>query len=334
MQAVRRLTARWWPAALLLAALWLPFAQLTLLNEYSGMRVGQKLLRADSAVDWAAQWLASYAVYLWPAVYFVSGDASNGIRDQGVQLLAEAPLVLVGLAALLRRCGISDWRSVARPSTIQYLKSKLEWWLVLGALLIAPLPASLMTPNPHLARALIMAPLYALLAGLGLATVWAAAERWSPARPRRLLPQLLAALLVAAIVWQGLARFQDYQASYPLLVARKYQDGLREAVERAVAYAPQFDEVWLDDRMSFPYVYVLAAQALPPAEAQATIVVQRPHTTFNTVTQVGKYRFTSLKGLPPDLPALEATANSLGGPGYLMQVWRRGGKRILVLRSM
>jgi hypothetical protein len=205
---------------------------------------------------------------------------------------------------------------------------------VLGALLIAPLPASLVTPNPHLSRALLVAPVYALLVGLGLATLWDGAARWWPARLRTLLRPLAAGALLTAIAWQGAARFQDYLAHYPLIVARKYQDGLREAVERAVAYAPEFDEVWLDGRISFPYVYVLAAQALPPAEAQATIVVQRPRTTFNTVTQVGKYRFISLKGLPPDLPVIEATANSLGEPGYLIQTWQQGGKRILVLRRM
>jgi hypothetical protein len=136
------------------------------------------------------------------------------------------------------------------------------------------------------------------------------------------------------VIWQGAARYHDYRANYPRVVARKYQDGLREAVERTVRAAPQFDEVWIEARLSFPYAYVLAAQALPPAEAQARIVVDRPRTTFNTVTQLGIYRFTSLAGVPADLPVLEAIPTSLGEPGYLLQVWQQDARRILVLRRM
>jgi hypothetical protein len=86
--------------------------------------------------------------------------------------------------------------------------------------------------------------------------------------------------------------------------------------------------------MPFPYIYVLAAGGVPAAEAQATIVVDRPGTTFNTVRQVGKYRFTDVKPIPNDLPALVATVNSLGDPGFLIQEWRADGKRVLLLRRM
>ncbi|HET9224619.1 MAG TPA: glycosyltransferase family 39 protein, partial [Roseiflexaceae bacterium] len=174
--ALRSIARDWLPGALLLALLWLPLAAVTLLNPDSAMRAQSKLLRADTPSAWLAQWAEGYASYFLPAFYYQTGDASNGMPGQGVQLPVEAPLVLLGLGVLLWRIydvrfTIYDWDPVYRQSQIKNLKSKVEWWLLLGALLIAPLPASLMFPNPHLTRALIAAPGYALLAGLGIAVL-------------------------------------------------------------------------------------------------------------------------------------------------------------------
>lgn len=318
---LRRLVLRWWPAAPALAVLWLPFIHLTFFHEYSAMRAQQKFLRAPSAAEWTLQWLAGYSTYFRPEFYFLSGDASNGIPGQGVELWGLAPVVLAGLAALL-------WRIFGRAQGAGGAPRE-AWWLLGGALLIAPLPASLMTPNPHLSRALIVAPQYALLVGLGAATLAGLA-----ARRRRELGALALGAIVAVTLWQGAARYRDYLENYPAVVARKYQDGLREAMTLAIAYAPGYDEVWVDDGMSFPYAYVLALRGVEPAEAHRTVVVDRPRTTFNTVRQVGAYRFISLKGLPADLPVLEAVPDSLGEPGYLLRELQHEGRRVLLVGRM
>lgn len=141
-------------------------------------------------------------------------------------------------------------------------------------------------------------------------------------------------MLVLGIVLQGTLRYDAYRSEFPVLMERKYQDGTREAFERLVAFAPGYDEIWVDDRLPFPYIYVLAAGGVPAAEAQATIVVDRPGTTFNTVRSVGRYRFTDLKPIPTGLPALAATVTSLGSPGFVIQEWHVGNKRVLLLRRM
>jgi hypothetical protein len=100
----RRAVRGWLLAALLLALLWLPFVSVTLLNEDSAMRARSKLLQADSPAAWLAQWAASYSSYFLPDFYYTTGDPSNGMPDRGVELLAEAPLVLLGLGALAWCC--------------------------------------------------------------------------------------------------------------------------------------------------------------------------------------------------------------------------------------
>jgi hypothetical protein len=331
----------WWPAAFLLALLWLPFGLLTLFNEESGMRASSKLLRAESPGAWLAQWADAYSAYFRPAFYYWAGDPSNGLPGRGVQLLAEAPFVLVGIGALIALClprawrlGLGAWRVSAPQSPSSKLQSPAEWRLIALALLLAPLPASLMVPNPHLTRALIVAPMYALLVGLGVAALWQAAERIRRTERRQIVRWAGAAALGFALVWQGGSAFQDYIRRFPAVVLYKYQDGMLETMQTAVGYAQHYDEVWIDDRMPFPYIYVLAAQPMPPAQAQALIEVNRGGDSFNMVTGIGTYRFTDLKPLPQNLPTLAAITNRLGGPGFLVQEWRQDGKRILIVQRM
>lgn len=342
---MRALTQRWWPAAVLLTILWIPFAQLTLFNANSGMRASRKIIQADSWVAWLSQWLDGYSRYFRPDFYFLSGDPSNGISGQGVELTIEALLVLPGLALLIYVC-LRSWPGQLSNlhQQLSACDNRLVTLSILIALLIAPLPASLMSPNPHLTRALIMAPMFALLVGIGS---WAVLEllqgpgvggrgsgKGTPDHHSSRRQTLISVTIAAIILWQGLARFEDYRSQYPALVAHKYQDGMREAVALLVQNASSYDAVWVDDSMPFPYIYVLATGGVSAQETHATLVVNHPGTTFNTVQQVGKYEFRSLKDIPYSLPTLAATVNSLGEPGYVIQELEQRGQQILLLRRM
>src|SRR6185295_8501614 len=118
------------------------------------------------------------------------------------------------------------------------------WWLIAGALLIAPLPASVMFPNPHLTRALMVAPGYALLVGMGAALLWQATSRIRTPAASPAARYAVVALLALALLWQGGLRFDDYLARFPTVIAAKYQDGMFEAMQAAVRLAPGYDEVW------------------------------------------------------------------------------------------
>lgn len=142
------------------------------------------------------------------------------------------------------------------------------------------------------------------------------------------------ALVALALLWQGGLRFGDYLREFPAVISTKYQDGMFETMRAAVELAPRYDQVWIDDRMTFPYIFVLAAQPMPPALAQAEIRVQHGRTTFNTVTALGQYHFTNLAALPNDLPVLEALPTNVGGPGFVLQEWRADGRKILIVRRM
>ena len=298
---------RWLPAALLLALLWLPFAYVTLFNAASSTRLGQAAIRADSWSAWLAAWWNGYSIYFRPAFYLISGDGDSirGVAGHGVELPASAALVVLGLLALAWRANcrlqIADCRLAARDVPIDNLnlQSTIEWWFLAGIILIAPLPASLTQPSPHSYRAALIAPLYALLAGLGAAALLQLLARIPRARPRRAAQAAAAALLVVALGWQAGAWFRDYARDYPPQQAWENQDGLLEAMTRAIRYAPGFDEIWISyQNINEPYIYLLAARPMPPSQAQAQIRLTREPGHFNAVTSIGKYSFRPRR---PDL---------------------------------
>jgi hypothetical protein len=333
---------RWLPAALLLALLWLPFAYVTLFNAASSTRLGQAAIRADSWGAWLAAWWNGYSTYFRPAFYLISGDGDSirGIAGHGVELPASTALVVLGLLALAWQLGNGGWGlgirgRLASPSPIPQPQSPIEWWFIAGIILIAPLPASLTQPSPHSYRAALIAPLYALLAGLGAVPVLGLLARISHVQARRIAQATAATLLVMVLGWQSGVWFRDYVRDYPQQQAWENQDGLLEAITRAIRYAPDFDEVWISyQNINEPYIYLLAARPMPPSQAQSQTQVTRQPGHFNAITSIGKYYFVRVEDIPKQLPMLDAITDRYGGAAFLLQPWQHDGKRILIVRRM
>jgi hypothetical protein len=105
-------------------------------------------------------------------------------------------------------------------------------------------------------------------------------------------------------------------------------------MQRVVGYAPGYDEVWLDTlTIGKPYIFLLAAQPLPPAQAHAQMNVQRRPPATNYVVSIERYRFHDLLNVPTDLPALEAIPDRFGRPAFVIQEWRRENQRVLIVRG-
>ena len=200
------------------------------------------------------------------------------------------------------------------------------WLLLAGALLIAPLPASLTAGQPNAFRASMVAPMYAVLIGIGAALEWQLLGRLG-ARAGAWARVACTLVLVAALAWQSANWFIDLRDSYPSLATGTwfFADSELETMQRVVGSAPSFDEVWFDiGTVGRPYIFLLLAQPMPPAQSQALLVVERNPPQINNVTSIGKYHFVDFdpRGIPLDLPVLEALPTSNGGPGYLLQEWR------------
>jgi 4-amino-4-deoxy-L-arabinose transferase-like glycosyltransferase len=325
----------WWPAALALGLLWAPFAASTLLNPNTGARLQLIEIKASSAGEWLLAWWANYRVYFQPNLYYIEGGIrkiAQGLPDHGMALLAEAPLLLglLGLPVL----ALARKRAGDDP----HLASLQIWLLLTGTLLIAPLPASLTVGHPHAFRASMIAPVYAVLVGIGAAVEWQLLGRLG-ARTGTLARAICTLVVVSALAWQSANWFVSMRDRYPSLATGTwfFADSELETMQRAVRYAPGYDEVWFDiGTVGRPYIFLLLAQPMPPAESQAQLVIERNPPQINNVTRIGQYHFVDFdpRGIPLDLPVLEALPTSSGGPGYLLQEWHTSGRRILLVRSM
>jgi 4-amino-4-deoxy-L-arabinose transferase-like glycosyltransferase len=336
-----RAAARCWLPALMLGALWLPFLASTLLSPITEARLQLVGLRAATPGEWLIYWWRNYIVYFQPDLYYISGGIRKivqGLPDRGLALSVEAIPLLGALALPALKLARRDRAFEAPEHSASSAIPISVWLLLLGALLIAPLPASLTTGNPHAFRASPLAPLYALFVGVGAATEWAMLGLL-PKRARMIARGLGTVTLGIVLAWQCSTWFTDLLQNYPRKADATwfFADREFETMQYVASYASHYGEVWIDtSTVGRPYIFLLAAQAMPPAEAQASLVVLRQPPAINTVTQLGRYHFGDFGGLgiPQNLAVLEALPTSDGGPGYLIQEWRRGDQRVLVVRGM
>jgi hypothetical protein len=336
-----RAAARWWLPALTLGALWLPFVASTLVNPASEARLQLVGIRATTIGEWLMSWWHNYAVYFQPDLYYISGGIRKivqGLPGHGLALSAEV-IPLLGVLALPALKLTQRGDAIHTPDHLAGAAIPMQVWLLLvGVLLIAPLPASLTMGNPHTFRASPLAPVYAIFVGIGAAAEWAILG-WLPKHIRMIARGLGTVVLGIVLVWQSSAWFTDLLQNYPgeSDATWFFADREFETMQHVASYASHYDQVWIDtSTVGRPYIFLLAAQAVPPAEAQASLVVLRHPPAINTVTQLERYHFGDFRalGIPQNLAVLEALPTTNGGPGYLIQEWRRGDHPVLIVRGM
>jgi 4-amino-4-deoxy-L-arabinose transferase-like glycosyltransferase len=206
--AVRRGQA--WMLALVFAACAAPlvlyqaqhFAEIQ--TRFDAISVFNRAAAPDGPVKTAVR---SYLAHLNPVFLFVSGDANprHSWKGWGELLIVTAPFCVLALLRLGRR---------REPEDL----------LLLAWIAIYPLGAFLTARDvPHAARALLGAPLFAILAGHGLAL---ALDR---AATRSACIAVTAVALAALLGNAGLALY-DFGTRYPREAAAAFNDGAEDLV--------------------------------------------------------------------------------------------------------
>lgn len=322
----------------LLALLWLPFVYTTLFNRASATRLQDLALRAETPLGLLLSWWQNYSLYWGPGYYYRFGDAfaDHGYLQNGVQLWPEAPLVALGLVALLvgtageLRVRWQRWHGSAAPAPSGALL------LLFGALLLAPLPTSLTWQNPHAYRAAGIAPFYTLLVGLGMASFWHLSERARTQGLRQRLRWGVTGLLTLLLCWQATLWFQGYTQRYPLVAGGEwlYQDGLLETMRYADEHAHTVDAIWFDRPIAnYPHIYLLAALPAPLDDPATQLRLAPEAMPYYVVDAVGDYAFRSLGKLTFDLPTREAILDRFGRPAYVLQEWQDEDRLVLLIRA-
>lgn len=271
----------------------------------------QAAARAQATVLFYAPWSAghiareiawNYAAEFDPRTLIVRGEdiSSGDVLEFGRLLHVELPLTLVGLAVLIRQA--------VRSTAARFL---LAW------LLLHPLPAAICGGwNPHPMRAVLGAPIWAIVSAMGALTAvrWLArrasgAGDFCDSRARRVVrgcASLGFAALLVNVAWCA----RGYATDYPDRVADDFQENLTHAMAWAGAHMNAYDVIGVTDVSNQPYIYALLYAPVPPKQWRAARVVVAPwNNRFDHVVRVDKFLFNALDR--EDRPAVRALAEEL-----------------------
>ncbi len=160
-----------------------------------------------------------------------------------------------------------------------YQLAKQKVWLILGLLLIAPLPAALTFETPSTVRALTMTVPLSGIIGCGLVTAYAWIKNW---------PRFSHSLILLALVTLFTYQFIYYLNSYFFLnqIHQPYdwQDGYKELVSKVDNLKTDYDQFVITDVRGTPYIFFLFFERYDPLkwQAQANQAIE-PAKAFNFI---------------------------------------------------
>lgn len=245
----------------LLVLLVAPLVYAVLANSESWNRLNTISVFADpQAQGWKTvfwQWLGHFT----PDYLFLRGDAQPVHHAPGFGQLywIEMLLVPLGLVGLLRH---RDRRAALL----------LLSWLALG-----PIPAALTRQDMGSAnamRGIAGLPAWAILSGLGLATVMAK-KPTRVSRPKatpsiNLGRAALVGVLLGALAWNAAVVLRNYFTVFPVQHARDFEYGVREAMEYALTHENEYETIVLTNWISQPHIFAVFFAQYDPRAFQQT----------------------------------------------------------------
>lgn len=191
----------------------------------------------------------NYVAHFTPKFLFFEGDsfARHKIAGMGLLYLAELPLILFGLFALLKL--IPSWRIKV---------------LVLSAIAFGIVPASISTPSPHALRSLNVLPMPQLLSSLAIVYILKIVS----------LKKYLKLFASGAVVVVFFFSIRFYLNSYYFISAKEFTsiwaDGYKQLTEYVFTNEAKYDKVLVTGHYWQPYIYFAFYKKYDPATFQTT----------------------------------------------------------------
>ncbi len=190
--------------------------------------------------------------------------------------------------------------------------------MMLAWLLLAPLPATIVTPTPHADRAFQMVIPLTFFSAFGVYSFFSLKGR-----------VLFKSIIIFFVVFSFLSYIHLLFIHYPKKFAADWQDGYKQMVQEVKKYEGDYNSVYITTSNQLPYIYLLFYGAYDPAKYIAS---------GGTKDMFGKYIF-----VPPDYniynkgkilyvgPAWQkqdglqlSTVNDSSGK-HIFSVWEMGG---------
>ena len=190
----------------------------------------------NPAVSFAFNYLSHFS----PNFLFVYGDRipRHTVTGMGLLYYFQIPLLVIGLISILKTKGRS--RN-----------------LIIGMLLITPIPAALTTPAPHALRSILFSPLWSIVSAFGLIAILNS--------NLKKLTKLAALTVICAIAFYNIATyFHLYYKHYPKLKARDWSDGYQEMVKYVDSIKDRYSQIAITSYFGKPYIFLLFYSKFDP----------------------------------------------------------------------
>lgn len=191
-------------------------------------------------VIWSLTVIKGELAHFSPQFLLQSGDANarHSVSGFGMLFAVSAPLLILGI---IRTIHLKDVRGV------------LFSWLI-----IAPFPGAIALPLPHGLRSILLAPVLAVLVGLGIEEVL----RWT----RRRMRVAGSLLILLAFLGSFIFYADRYLRDYPLLSAGAWADGYQELFTWLRTNGEKVDRIAVTGYHWKPYIFAAFYLPFEPAK--------------------------------------------------------------------
>jgi len=201
-----------------------------------------------------------YVNHFSPSFLFLQGvtnDPRQFISNMGVLYLFDLPLILIGLYALLKS------------------KNKVKY-LILGWLLVAPIPAAITKDPISARRSFNMVYPFLILSALGLLEVWRWLKKLS--KPMEYILMLIFSGVLVYFVCFYLASYYIFTPPKAYAGPAGWQCGYKELVSYMQGIKKQNKQIIVDTSYQGPYLFFLFYEKYNPADyqKQARLVQDSP----------------------------------------------------------
>ncbi len=201
---------------------------------------GEALIRARSESIFnrenaMSEMMKNYLSNFDTTFLFFRGDQNgrHSVRKLGMLYVFELPLIVIGLGQVLKNS--KDNKQGKR--------------LLISWLLLAPMPTSLTTINPHAIRSLNIMPAWHILTAIGLVKIIEQLKKY-----KIHLRYMFAVITSLLIMYNITLYLHQYYVHYPTVTALDWQDGLKETVQIISSRFDEFDDIYISDTL--PPIYI------------------------------------------------------------------------------
>lgn len=222
--------------------------------------------------------IKGYLDHYNPDFLFIHGDGGRQHHavDFGMLYLFTFPFILLGIFALSSR--------ITKRIAILFL-----------LLILAPLASAISSGSPHPVRAIIMAPVFDILAAVGL-VVFAA---YVSGITYQVLKIKLKYVIFSSILILFSINFLYYLHQYYVHTPREYGDfwqyGNKEVIAYAKKYEDSYKKIVITYKYDQPYVYYLFYNQIDPKWYQDNWDFTKTGTTPRFERKIGKYEFRNIE---------------------------------------